>query len=311
MANAPQPGRSLHTAPGGQRCAHIQRHQQPYPDKSSSFLPKTTYLCRRGDCFGLKEHPALAMTHGLKQGMDDADQGAEGDQPGGIDPETQEQEEADKDDKEGERVTHGGGGKLGGDPQHQPQSGHVDPVQESARPGGIADAGNQEAGGSNEEEGGKEDTQRGQNRPGNAPEQITDKGGGGKHGPRGDLSDGDGIDQLLVGEPAEALDEVSAQIGQQDVTAAVKRGPDLQEVQEKNGQAEGNGTGQKTGAGERQPEPDHRQAFYAGKILTQHGDHPGGEKQEQDVHPQKVEGNHDHTQQACQPVFHGFPAQVP
>jgi hypothetical protein len=153
--------------------------------------------------------------------MDDADQGAGSDQPGGIDPETQQQEKAGKHDEDGKGVLDGGGGELGGDPQHQSQGGYFDPVQEGAGPGGIADAGDQEPGSSNKDEGRQEDPHCCQDRAGNAPEQVADKGGSGEHGSRGDLPDGDGIDQLPVGQPAQALDEVGAQVGQQHMLRTV------------------------------------------------------------------------------------------
>ncbi len=159
--------------------------------------------------------------------MNDPDQCSGGDQPGGIQLETQEQEEADQHDEDGEGILDGGGGKLNSDSQHQSQGGHVDPVQEGGRPGGVADAGNQQTGGGDKDERRKKDAHGGKDRSWNTPEQVTDKGGGGENGPRGDLADGDGIDQLSVGEPAQPLDEVCPQVCQQHVTAAVERGTDL------------------------------------------------------------------------------------
>jgi hypothetical protein len=52
--------------------------------------------------------------------MNDPGQCAEGNQPGGIELETQEQEEAHQDDEDGERVPDGGGGELNGDTNISP-----------------------------------------------------------------------------------------------------------------------------------------------------------------------------------------------
>ena len=46
------------------------------------------------------------------------------------------------------------------------------------------------------------------------------------------LADGDGIEQLALGDPAEALDQVGAQEGDEDVARAEEEGTGLQEDQE-------------------------------------------------------------------------------
>ena len=52
--------------------------------------------------------------------MNDPDQGADRDQPGGIELETQEQEEAHQYDEDGEGILAGFGGELNGDPNISP-----------------------------------------------------------------------------------------------------------------------------------------------------------------------------------------------
>jgi len=69
---------------------------------------------------GWKEHPALATPQALQHNMNDPGQCAEGNQPGGIEIETQEQEEAPQFDEEGEGIPDGGGGELNGDPNISP-----------------------------------------------------------------------------------------------------------------------------------------------------------------------------------------------
>ena len=83
-----------------------------------------------------------------------------------------------------------------------------------------------------EDERGHEDPDRGQNRPWHTGDEIPDKGGGREDGSRGHLADRYRIEQLLVAQPAEALDEVVAQKSEQNVAAAVEHGPDLEKRQE-------------------------------------------------------------------------------
>ncbi len=64
-------------------------------------------------------------------------------------------------------------------------------------------------------------SQRGNQRTGNASEQITDERRRSEYRSRRDLTDGNRIDQLFIGQPAEVEDEISAQISQQNITASV------------------------------------------------------------------------------------------
>src|SRR5690606_23782407 len=72
----------------------------------------------------------------------------------------------------------------------------------------------------------------------------------GEDGARGDLADGDGVEELGVGDPPEALDEVAFEEGEKDVAAAVQDGADLQEGQEELGELAAGGVGEVRG-GER------------------------------------------------------------
>ena len=89
------------------------------------------------------------------------------------------------------------------------------------------------------DEAGCEDGRRGQCRAGPAAEQVADERGGGEDRAGRDLSDGDGVDELLVAQPAPAFDQVRAQEREQDVTAAEQDGAHLQEEERQPGEGEG------------------------------------------------------------------------
>ena len=62
-----------------------------------------------------------------------------------------------------------------------------------------------------------------------AGEEVADERGGREHRAGRHLADGDRVEELRVGEPAEPLDEVRAEEGEQDVAGAVEDRADLEE----------------------------------------------------------------------------------
>ena len=66
---------------------------------------------------------------------------------------------------------------------------------------------------------------------GDAAEEIADERRGGEHRAGRHLADGDSVEQLLIGEPAQAHDEIGAEEGEQDVAAAVQHRADLEKRQ--------------------------------------------------------------------------------
>ena len=79
---------------------------------------------------------------------------------------------------------------------------------------------------------GQEDAERRERRAGEAADEVADEGRRREDRPRRELPDRDGIEQLLVRQPAEVVDEIVAQEGEQDVAGAVEHRTDLQEGEE-------------------------------------------------------------------------------
>ena len=75
-------------------------------------------------------------------------------------------------------------------------------------------------------------------RPDRAAEQVADERRGREHRAWRDLPDGDGVEELLLGQPAEALDEIRAQERQQHVAAAEEHRARLQEQEKHQAEAE-------------------------------------------------------------------------
>ena len=56
-----------------------------------------------------------------------------------------------------------------------------------------------------------------------------------------ELADGDGVEQLLLGEPAVLVDEVTFEKGDEDVAAAVEDASDLKEEEAERAEGQGGG----------------------------------------------------------------------
>ena len=81
--------------------------------------------------------------------------------------------------------------------------------------------------------------------PGTAAQDVADEGGGGEQRAGRDLPDGDRVEQLRLGQPAEPLDEVGPQEGDQHVAGAVEHRADLEEGPEEAGERERDGGAQR------------------------------------------------------------------
>ena len=135
-------------------------------------------------------------------------------------------------DGRGQGIDDGVAAKEPGHGGHQPHGGDVDAIQHGRRPGIAAKARHQRVEQGDEDERGQEDADRGQDRARHTGDEIPDERRGREDRARGHLADRHRIEQLLIGQPAEALDEVVAQKGQQDVAAAVEHRSDLEKGQE-------------------------------------------------------------------------------
>ena len=74
--------------------------------------------------------------------------------------------------------------------------------------------------------------------PSTPAKDVADEGRGREERPRRDLPDGDGVEQLRVGEPAQPVDQVATQVGEQDVPGSVQQGAGLQEDREQVGEVD-------------------------------------------------------------------------
>src|SRR5690606_5948227 len=83
-----------------------------------------------------------------------------------------------------------------------------------------------------EDEGGQEDTERRHHRAGEATNDVTDEGRRREDRTRRELADGHRVEQLRFGKPAEALDEIVVDKGDEDIAGAVEHAADLEEGEE-------------------------------------------------------------------------------
>src|SRR5438046_10767597 len=74
-----------------------------------------------------------------------------------------------------------------------------------------------------EDERRQEDPERGEGCARDATQHVADERRRREDRTGGDLADGDGVEELLVGQPAEAIDEIVAKEGQEHVAASVER----------------------------------------------------------------------------------------
>lgn len=121
----------------------------------------------------------------------------------------------------------GGGGETGDDGDHEANGADVDGVQEGGGPRPAAQPGHHGVEDGDEQERGGKDAQGGDDRAGHAGQDVADKGGRRQHGPGRELAQGDGVQELLVGQPAQVADQAAFQKGDEDVAAAIEHASDL------------------------------------------------------------------------------------
>src|SRR5450759_1513578 len=102
----------------------------------------------------------------------------------------------------------------------RPSAAGVGTIDKSLRPGLTLGQSNDRAQHGHEHEARDKDCKRGQQRAGNAGKEVAEECGRGEDRPRCGLSDSDGIDQLLFGEPMQALDEIGVEEGVEHIAAA-------------------------------------------------------------------------------------------
>lgn len=117
----------------------------------------------------------------------------------------------------------------------------VDTVEDGGGEGGLAEPGYERSDGGGECEGGQEDSDGGGQCSGRSGQGVAEERGGGEDGTGGDLSGGDGVEELRGGEPLKAVDEIGLEEAEEDVAAAVYDGPELEEIGEEDGEAWGVG----------------------------------------------------------------------
>ena len=125
-------------------------------------------------------------------------------------------------DDRGEGVVDDDAAEGDDDDGHDGDGGRADAVEEAGGPGRLAEAGDEGVGDGDEQERGQEDAERRDDGAGEAIEDVADEGGGGEDGAGGELADGDGVDEGLLGEPAAVRHEVGLEEGDEDVAAAVE-----------------------------------------------------------------------------------------
>ena len=116
--------------------------------------------------------------------------------------------------------------------------------------------------------------------PAGAVEDVADEGRRREHRPGRDLADGDGVDELRLGEPAEADHEIGAQEREEDVAAAEEHRADLEEDPEERRQRD-RGGGAPDGDRGRERQQGGKGAAPSG---GEDGRQPDGEEDDELVH---------------------------
>lgn len=150
-------------------------------------------------------------------------------EPGRVDPKAKQEDGGDDANENRRNVNKRRACKLKSDPRHQARGCNIDTVEDAAQDFGLAHARDEWVCDGDKHKGGEKNTDRGNDRAGDAAENITDECGGRKNGTGRDLTNRDRVEQLLFSEPTEVLDKFVVKKGEQDVTAAVKNGPNFEE----------------------------------------------------------------------------------
>ncbi len=164
-------------------------------------------------------------------------------QPGRVDFKAEEQRRGDDSQHGGQPVGDRGHAQLPGDARHQPQRGHIHPVQQGRGPRGAAHEGHNMAQHSHKAEGGQEDADSRQHCARHTGQNIAHKRSRRKDRPRCELADGDSVEELLVSQSAQTQHQIVAQKSEQHVAAAVEQRARFQKDQKQLIQAHGDQLG--------------------------------------------------------------------
>ena len=119
--------------------------------------------------------------------------------------------------------------ELPRDNSHQRQRSNVHTVQESRSNSGLADSRHQRTAGRNQQERWKKNANRRDNGPAHAAENVTNEGCGGEDRAGSNLTHGNGVCKLNVGQPSSVCDKIVMQKCQQNITAAKDNRSQLEE----------------------------------------------------------------------------------
>src|SRR5262249_11857033 len=151
-----------------------------------------------------------------------ARQRAAGHEPRRADAKCQQQHGARRGQPQRPYVDDRGAAELHADDGHERQRGGVDAVEERPGRGRAADARDERAGQRHKDERGQEYARRRDDRAGRTAEKVADERGRRRERPGRYLPHGDCIEELRLGEPAPALDEVGAEEREEQISAAVE-----------------------------------------------------------------------------------------
>src|SRR5579884_2240991 len=244
----------------------------------------------RMGCAAARSPSARSARRGVRpwlsqgQARRDAHEPAAQDQPDGVDVCSQQHQQCCQRHDRTDGVDQRRSRQLDRHRRHQSQRRRVDPIQQRRRWPEGAQARDERIGERDEDEGGEEDPQRGDEAAPDSTDQVADERRGGEQRSGSELADGDGVEELLLAQPAEPLDEVPAQEGEQDVAAAIEHRADLQERQKQRPGAVGGGgqqrRGQRRGRREQQREAeDCAEPASAERAEGEHEQRPAEEQQ--------------------------------
>lgn len=162
--------------------------------------------------------------------------GSAEDKPGRIDAKPKQKDGGNETDENCRHINERRARELERHTRHQPRRCNIDAIENARKPFGLAHARDERVSDGDENKGGEKNADGGDDRAGHAPQDVTDKRCGGENGARRDLSNGDGIEQLLFGEPAEILDKFVMQKREQDIAAAIEDRTDFEKRDKEEGE---------------------------------------------------------------------------
>jgi len=115
---------------------------------------------------------------------------------------------------------------------HQRKRCDVDAIEDACRKRGPLELGQQRPADRHVNERRQEDRDRGHCGTGDTGQLIADEGRRREHGAGRHLTDGDRVEQLLLGEPMQPFDEIGAEEGQEDIATAEQQSARFEEHEE-------------------------------------------------------------------------------